>query len=354
MRDDIARLSHRGLGIREFSLAAARALRRRVPHDGVCVLTLDPATLLPTGEVLENGLPPEVTPRLTEIELREPDFNKFRQLARASQPAAGLSQATERELSRSTRYRELKQPNGFADELRAVLADDTGGWGAITLLREEGRDHFEAADARFLAELSPLLAEGIRRAVVLTALTADDGHEHEHEAGLVLLGGAGAVESANPAARVLLDELGADLESEAGLPVAVRAVASRARSGAVENGMARARVRTRTGRWLLVRGSVLGEGPAARTAVIIEPARLPELAPLIADAHGLTDRERAVTQRVAQGLSTQEIADALHLSPYTVQDHLKAVFEKMDVSSRGELVARLFFDHYVPRLTEPA
>ena len=160
MRDDIALLSHRGLGIREFSLAAARALRRRVPHDGVCVLTLDPATLLPTGEVLENGLPPEVTPRLTEIELREPDFNKFRQLARASQPAAGLSQATERELSRSTRYRELKQPNGFADELRAVLADDTGGWGAITLLREEGRDHFEAADARFLAELSPLLAEG--------------------------------------------------------------------------------------------------------------------------------------------------------------------------------------------------
>ena len=55
--EDIVRLVHRGLGVREFSLAAARALRRAVPFDGVCVVTMDPATLLPTGHVIENGLP---------------------------------------------------------------------------------------------------------------------------------------------------------------------------------------------------------------------------------------------------------------------------------------------------------
>ena len=54
---DLAALVHRGLGVQDFSLAAARALRHAVPFDGVCVLTLDPATLLPTGEVVENGLP---------------------------------------------------------------------------------------------------------------------------------------------------------------------------------------------------------------------------------------------------------------------------------------------------------
>ena len=101
-------------------------------------------------------------------------------------------------------------------------------------------------------------------------------------------------------------------------------------------------------------GSLLGDDAEAPVAVTIEAARGAELARLIADAYDLTEREREITQLVAQGLSTDAIARRLLLSPYTVQDHLKAIFGKTGSSSRGELVARLFFDHYAPRLSRGA
>jgi DNA-binding CsgD family transcriptional regulator len=86
-------------------------------------------------------------------------------------------------------------------------------------------------------------------------------------------------------------------------------------------------------------------------AVLLEAARPAELAAAIADAYGFTERERAITALVARGLTTTEIANQLHLSAYTVQDHLKAIFYKSGTGSRGELVSRLFFDHHIAQLT---
>jgi DNA-binding CsgD family transcriptional regulator len=97
------------------------------------------------------------------------------------------------------------------------------------------------------------------------------------------------------------------------------------------------------------------EGEAhGRVGVMLHPAREPEIASLIVEAYGLSKREREVTRLVLRGISTREMADDLHVSAHTVQGHLKAIFAKVGVSSRRELVAQLFLQHYAPRLESGA
>ena len=339
------------------------ALQRAVPFDGAGMLTVDPATLLPTGlptgELIELGIPPEVTPRFIEIELREPDFNKFRALVRQGRPAASLSEATKGDLDQSLRHRELCRLIGFDDEVRVVCADSTGVWGDMILARESGGPRFDASEVGFLALLAPVLAECLRRAAIIDEVATGD----QRATGVVVLAPDNSIDKATPGAEHLLADLDAGDRPGAELPVAVLAVAARARRLAVDyrddpdggreprsDTFARARVRTRQGNWVTVRGSVLGDGPDSSVAVLMEQSNAPELAPLIADAYGLTERERRVTELVAQGFATNDIGQRLHLSAYTVQDHLKSIFDKTGAGSRGELVARLFFDHYAPRL----
>jgi DNA-binding CsgD family transcriptional regulator len=93
--------------------------------------------------------------------------------------------------------------------------------------------------------------------------------------------------------------------------------------------------------------TVSTEGPIA---VIFEEARPSEIAPLIVEDYGLTRREGEITQLVLRGLSTAEVSGELYITPNTVRDHFKAIFDKVGVRSRRELVGRVFAQHYQPRM----
>ena len=342
-RDDLVRVVHRSSGLPAFARDMGRTLQRVVPFEGVCLLTVDPATLLPTGEFVQNGLPPSARVRLTEIELGEPDVNKFAALVSAPVPAASLSAATRGELDRSLRQREIRRPNGFADELRAVLSGPTGSWGTLTLLREARRPHFSTAEVGLVAALAATLADGVRRAMLVDGGVGDG----PSDTGFVVLAADDTVELANPAAERWLEELSPPGPPAPGLPVGIRAVVAQTRRVAAgdRNVPASVRIRTRAGRWVVVRGSLAGPD---QVVVLLEAARPAELAEVITDAYGFTERERMITTLVSRELSTTEIAGRLHLSAYTVQDHLKAIFDKSGTSSRGQLVSRLFLDHDGP------
>jgi DNA-binding CsgD family transcriptional regulator len=161
-----------------------------------------------------------------------------------------------------------------------------------------------------------------------------------------------------PAAEGWLAEVAeSDWGSSLELPDAVYAVA--ARLLALERGghtpsdlMPRIRLRTVSGRWLVLHASRLrAEASDRRMAVIFEEARPSEIAPLIVDAYGLTKRESEITKLVLRGLSTAEVSSQLHITPNTVRDHFKAIFDKVGVRSRRELVGQVFAQHYQPRMT---
>jgi DNA-binding CsgD family transcriptional regulator/tetratricopeptide (TPR) repeat protein len=55
----------------------------------------------------------------------------------------------------------------------------------------------------------------------------------------------------------------------------------------------------------------------------------------------LTESERAVSLLVAEGLTNREVARHLYISPHTVNTHLRHVFQKLSVSTRAELAAKV-------------
>jgi DNA-binding NarL/FixJ family response regulator len=52
----------------------------------------------------------------------------------------------------------------------------------------------------------------------------------------------------------------------------------------------------------------------------------------------LTSKEVEILQALAKGLSFKEAASAHGISPHTVADHVKSIYRKLEVNSRGEAV----------------
>jgi DNA-binding CsgD family transcriptional regulator len=353
-RDRIAGLAVRGLDLVTFWHAATEAIEPAIPfHLAPCFYTLDPASLLVTSHY-HDGLP-AIPPEWLALEYYAEDFNKLADVARSSRGVATLHEATKGKVSRSARYRETMAPFGADQETLVALRTRSGEvWGMLALYREVGQPLFDSEELALLRELSTTLAEGARRGL-LVGEAVDP--ENPKSPGLIVLREDWSVESLTPCVNQLLQLLpdGA-WQSRAELPPAVLAVAGRALRSAdhanQESEVAFARVLARDGSWMILHGATLMTDGASRVAVIIEPAQPARIAPLLMAAYGLTDREQEVTRLVLQGASTVEIGDRITVTAQTVQQHLKSIFDKTGVRSRRDLVGKVFFSHYEPRVRD--
>ena len=357
-RTELIRRAEAAKDVCELFRAASRRLRRLVPFDAAVWLAADPATSLPTAPTRAENVAhfggQERCARLWEIEFTVEDVNRYQELARAPRPAAGLRLVTGDRPARSSRYRELLRPSGFGDELRAAMRVDGSPWALVTLFRAEGRPAFDAHETELVAGLSSPLAEAIREHARPAARSVP---AHDHGPGLMLFDAGGELISMNDDAHAWLEELSGDLAGRSAfgvrLPLVVVSTLMHAHAIAGEPGRRTARVRMRSGasgRWLVCHASCLrdADGRIGATSLVIEPAKSAEIAPIITEAYELSPRERQITMLIARGCATAEMAARLGLSAHTVRDYVKAVFEKVGVSSRGELVAKLFAEHYAP------
>ncbi len=69
------------------------------------------------------------------------------------------------------------------------------------------------------------------------------------------------------------------------------------------------------------------------------PAERRDPAPVVADL--LTERELQIAVLVSRGRLNKQIAYQLHISEYTVSTHLRRIYNKLGVSSRAAMVARI-------------
>lgn len=350
---EMIRLCHSALDARTLRTALLQRLRTIIAFDYAYFSTTDPATQLATSSVLAAEPPAWCMTVFLENEFLQKDFNKFSDMLRYQQPVGVLSEATGHDLPRSHRYREMLAPMAMDDELRAIFVTETACWGTLCLHRGQTRTGYTPAEAAYLTQLAPHIAEGLRKALLLG--NTPSGNTPEGPGVLILTEDLSTV-ATTAAAEYWLMEL---TEAEAGdryvLPRPVRSVI--AGLEAIERGLVAAnctpkvRLRTRSGQWLVLYAARLrSSGSQAQISVIFEIARPTDIAPLIMQAYQLTKREGEIAQCALRGWSTTAIAANLHISSNTVQDHLKAIFAKVDVGSRGELAARIFTQQYLPQV----
>lgn len=323
-----------GAGLRAHDLTSYReavleVLRRRVGFDHHVWVLTDPVTgvggaphaILPDGA----DLPSVVRARYLTSRLRWTHVTRTDRLGDdlATEPA----------------WRSTLEALGVTDVLTTVHRDEHGCWAFLDLWRCGGA--FDADDVALVDGARTGVTTRLRQ-LTGSALRATPDTRDGGGCGVILVDDdlrvvGDTARAGTWLARLLPPGAGHD-------PVPAVVLNAAAQLLAVEAGVdahePMTRVHVGRGAWLTAQAERLSGANEPRIAVALTPTTPTERLDVHSRAFALSRREHEVLHLLAEGRSTHEVAAALHLSDYTVQDHLKSVFRKTGTRSRAALVAQ--------------
>lgn len=332
-RDQVIALARADLPVGELGDELSAALAGVVPHEGYCLIGFDPVSGLRVFIASRNGLVNSFE-RLIHNETVEHDLHRYTDLACRLDPVGTLGGGRPGE-ARSPRLHEILPEHGFSRELRLALRGHGILWGALVLIRERGRPPFSDEEAAATRAIAPPLTQAVKR----TSVRPRGQVPPPLPPGVAIVRPDGTAEAISPQAAAWFGDLylAGRLDAEHPLPGVVIHAAAAARDRGAWPGQL-ARIRTRSGRWLSLAPCPLGGG---RVAVVLQPATTDQLVPAMAAWYEFTPRQLDVLQLLQDARPIKQIARRLHLSPHTVEDHLKTLYRKTGTNSQQELLATL-------------
>lgn len=355
-RRQIADLAGSGLGAGQLGERILAAIQPSVSFDGAQLCGLDPATLLFNRLLaVSSGMLPHTDWYLRHLYLNEPLVELTHPgLMRAGLTAVvlhdrpetswGLPKLLTGRLPASELSRTFHQVTGARGGILRAFFPARSQWiAALDLARFDPGEPFRPADVAFLRLVAPLIGQALRLAFDRERAAAGADTAGLEGCGVLVLGPDGNVQSSNPAAESWLNVLqGADASLDRHLPAAIWSAIAGLRAGGRGSAQVSVRVPARAGQ-LRVEAAPLGaDGTVA--VVLVPPS--PPAAPAIPEGWNLTRHERQVVELVVRGLSNRQIAATLVVTEHTVESHLKHLYEKLNVHSRSQLLARYFAEVY--------
>ena len=333
----IERVCSSGLDERAMRSEVLREISRVIDFDSYVWLLTDPTP--PVGSSPLADVP--CLPRLPElIRLKYLTTSNRWTMLIGRNPPVGLLHP---DPSRSRMWRELLRDFDVIDIASVAFADRYGCWGFLDLWVNRCGQPFDSAAASFLADIAPPMCAAIRSRRAATFGSAETSPTPGPGPAVLILDDRLTMTGRTVAATEWLRSLLPTDPGAAPIPAAAYNVAAQlmAVEAGVDDHPPFARAYAPGNGWVTLRASRLDsaarDGPGSIAVSIEQTAAQPRL-DLFGRSHGLSAREQQLLTMLSRGADTRDIAEAMTITEYTVQDHLKSVFAKTSLTSRNAVL----------------